>query len=505
MSHPDEPRIVVADDDIDICQNLDASQPVDILVIEDDADARENLNDILELDDYQVVTAGTAAEAFARDDWPRFSAIILDRRLPDAVAEQILPRLRSVAPEAAVIVVTGYADLHGAIAALRLGATDYILKPLNADLLRASLARIAERRRLARAKERSEAVFRHLVEAAECLVVIVRADNSIIYFSPFTERLTGHSKDEVRGKDCVSLLLPESDRRAMAWELARVVEGRPTHGFESRVMCRDGARRWLVWNARYLADYEDGPAILLVGNDITFLKEAQDRALQSERLAAIGQMVTGLAHESRNALARCQACLEMLALTVQDRPAALALIERLQNAQDHLHHLYEDVRGYASPIKLEKSVHDLAAIWREAWAHLETAREGKEAALREAFLETDLRCNVDPFRLGQVFRNVFDNAISACSPPIMVEVTAAAVTLGSRAGLQISVRDNGPGIRLEQRQKVFDPFYTTKAKGTGLGMAIAKRIVDAHEGQIELGDAVEPGAVFLITLPRGIP
>ncbi len=482
-----------------------ASQPVDILVIEDDADARENLRDILELDLYRVVTAGTAAEAFARDDWPRFSAIILDRRLPDAMAEQILPRLRSAAPDAAVIVVTGYADLQGAITALRFGATDYILKPLNADLLRASLARIAERRRLARAKERSEAVFRHLVEAADCLVVIVRGDHTILYFSPFAERLTGRSADLVRGSDYLSLLLPESDRQAMARELERVVEGRPTHGFESRVICREGLRRWLIWNARYLPDYEDAPAILLVGNDITFLKEAQDRALQSERLAAIGQMVTGLAHESRNALARSQACLEMLALTVQDRPSALSLIERLQQAQDHLHYLYEDVRGYASPIKLEKSPHNLAAIWREAWAHLETARKGKQATLHEQVDEIDLRCKVDPFRLEQVFRNIFDNALAACSPPITIEIKAAAAMLGSRAGLRISVRDNGPGIRLEARQKVFDPFYTTKAKGTGLGMPIARRIIEAHEGHIELGDAGGPGAVFLITLPRGIP
>ena len=120
------------------------------------------------------------------------------------------------------------------------------------------------------------------------------------------------------------------------------------------IICRDGSRRWIVWNARYLPDYDDGPAILSVGHDITFLKQAQERALQSERLAAIGEMVTGLAHESRNALQRCQACLEMLALAVRDRPEALDLIDRLQKAQDHLHHLYEDVRGYAAPIKLEK-------------------------------------------------------------------------------------------------------------------------------------------------------
>ena len=149
--------------------------------------------------------------------------------------------------------------------------------------------------------------------------------------------------------------MPESDRQAVAEEFERVVAGSPTHGFENPVVCRDGSRRWMVWNARYLPDYEDGPAILKVGHDITFLKQAQERALQSERLAAIGQMVTGLAHESRNALQRSQACLEMLALAVRDRPEALDLIERLQKAQDHLHHLYEDVRGYAAPIKLDKS------------------------------------------------------------------------------------------------------------------------------------------------------
>src|SRR5262245_20081356 len=116
----------------------DDSASLDVLVVDDDQDTLENLRDILELDDYGVVTAGSAAEALDRGDWPRFSAIILDRRLPDATAEQILPRLKEKAPEAAVIVVTGHADLQGAIAALRQGAADYILKPLNPDALRAS-------------------------------------------------------------------------------------------------------------------------------------------------------------------------------------------------------------------------------------------------------------------------------------------------------------------------------------------------------------------------------
>ena len=87
--------------------------------------------------------------------------------------------------------------------------------------------------------------------------------------------------------------------------------------------------------------------------DLTERKRVQEKLMQTERLAAIGEMVAGLAHESRNALHRSQVCLEMLALDVEDRPEALNLIARLQAAQDDLYHLFEDVRSYAAPIHLE--------------------------------------------------------------------------------------------------------------------------------------------------------
>src|SRR4051794_12499964 len=96
-----------------------AAFPLHVLVIDDDADTRSNLSDILELDDYRVSTAGTAAEALARNNWDQLSAIILDRKLPDGSAEELLPRLRLLAPQAAVIIVTGYADVQGAVAAIR--------------------------------------------------------------------------------------------------------------------------------------------------------------------------------------------------------------------------------------------------------------------------------------------------------------------------------------------------------------------------------------------------
>jgi PAS domain S-box-containing protein len=484
---------------------VDDATPLDILVIEDDADTRANLRDILELDGHRVESAGTAAEALARGDWPRYAAIILDRRLPDATADQLLPRLKASAPEAAVIVVTGYSDIQGAIAALRLGASDYILKPLDPEALRASLGRVSERRRLALAKERSDAAFRHLVEAAECMIVILRPDHSILYFSPFAERLTGYPAAEVLGLDYVTRFLPPADRKATADEVVRVLSGRSTHGIESPVVCRDGSLRSMVWNARPLADYEGGTAVMKVGQDITSLKQAQQRALQAERLSAIGEVVAGLAHESRNALQRSQACLEMLGLADRDRPESLELIARVQKAQDHLHHLYEDVRGYAAPIVLDRCPCDVREVWREAWAQLEPARRGRQVSLREEVVGADTHCLADPFRLGQVFRNILENALAAGQGPVEVTIRYEPPGTGPNPTLRVSVRDNGPGLNPDEKRRVFDPFFTTKAKGTGLGMAIARRVVEAHGGQISVGGDTDdqPGAVFVINLPRG--
>ena len=201
-----------------------------------------------------------------------------------------MPRLKAAAPDAAVIVVTGYSDLQGAIAALRQGATDYILKPLNADLLRTSLGRIAERRRLALAKERSEAAFRHLVEAAECMIVILRPDHTIVYFSPFAEqlhRLLGRGGPRSRlPRAARARTRPARCRRGVPAGHRRQPDPRVSRTRSSAATAR---ARWIVWNARYLLGLRGRPRDP-EGRARTSrsCKQAQERALQSERLAAIG-------------------------------------------------------------------------------------------------------------------------------------------------------------------------------------------------------------------------
>jgi PAS domain S-box-containing protein len=481
---------------------MNSLEKLRVLIVEDDADTRINLRDILELDGHVAETVGSMAEALARSSWTEIDTIILDYRLPDASAETSLPKLRELAPHAAVIVSTGVGGLNAAIVAIRQGAADYIVKPIDADALRASLARIAERQKLARAKERSDTAFRTLIEAAPCMIVILRADHTVLYFSPFAEALTGYSASEVIEKEYFSIFIRDPELRAViSAKKNDILAGIPTRGFESPISCKDGTQRWMVWNAERLVNYEANPTILVVGQDNTSLKQAQEQALQSERLAAIGQMMTGLAHESGNALARSQACLEMLSFAVENQPKALNLIERIQSAQNHLRKLYDEVRNYAAPVKLQMEEWNLPMIWRQAWQNLAVPRQSKKAVLEEKTEGVNLRLPLDQFRIEQVFRNIFDNSLAACPDPVEVKVTCTPTILNGLSAVRVVCQDNGPGLNAEQRRRIFDPFFTTKTKGTGLGMAIAKRIVEAHGGQIAVGAGTERGAEIILTLP----
>ncbi|HEX7449720.1 MAG TPA: ATP-binding protein [Pirellulales bacterium] len=478
--------------------------PTTALIVEDDDDTRANLSDILELDGYRVDAVGTMREALADRDWSQVAIAILDRRLPDGSAEDLLPRLKELAPEVDVIEATGYADLDGAVAAMRNGAADYILKPINADVLRARLAQTVERRRLARAKAQSDAAFRSLVEAAPSATVILRPDGGILYLNPFAEALTGYTTSELAGRDFADVF---ASGPADAYWARWIVSGphsRSLRGLRDTVRCKDGSLRSIEWNTEPLDNFRAQPALLLIGHDLTEIDEAQRKALQAERLAAIGQMMTGLTHESRNALQRSKACLDMLELELEDRPEALELVRRAERAQEHLQQLYEEVRDYAAPIVLKREPCDLQAVWRECWSDLAQSHEAKRIQLRESVDPGGARCPVDRFRLSQVFRNIFENAISVMPPSGEIAVCCCSTRLNGQPALRVSFVDSGPGLTDEQRARIFDPFFTTKTKGTGLGMAIAKRIIQSHGGLIEVGERPRPGAEIVVTLPRQI-
>jgi PAS domain S-box-containing protein len=350
--------------------------------------------------------------------------------------------------------------------------------------------------------ERSEAKFSRLVEAAAGMVVIVRGDGTMAYFSPFSEEFTGYHQDEVLGKSFPQMFVPDSFNSEVTATIAATMDGRSVTAYETPILRRDGSERWVVWNARRLDDYEGSAAVLAVGQDFTERREAQERMLRSERLAGIGQMITGIAHESRNALQRIQSCTEMLELEIENNHEAQRLVRRLQEAQDNLLRLFDEVRGYAAPIQLEIAPARLDSIWREAWDSLEGVRRGRDAVLTENACDIDLNVEVDRFRLVQVFRNLLENALAAASDPVVIHIECRNAHWHGHPALEVRVHDNGPGLTPAARQNVFEPFFTTKTKGTGLGMPIARRIIEAQGGQIAVGNNASSGAEFVITLTR---
>jgi signal transduction histidine kinase len=129
-------------------------------------------------------------------------------------------------------------------------------------------------------------------------------------------------------------------------------------------------------------------------------------------------------------------------------------------------------------------------------------RQGRQAFLFEEVSGVDLVCNVDAFRMEQIFRNILENSLAACRDPVEIVIRGSETRHHDLDCLQLSVRDNGPGLTLEQRERIFEPFFTTKTKGTGLGMAISKRIIEAHGGRIVVGGEASTGAEILLTIPR---
>lgn len=475
-------------------------QSVEILVVEDDADTRDNLRDILELDDYRVATAATAAEALAFPDLGGVAAVILDRRLPDQFADELLPRLKQLAPEAAVIIITGYAELDSAISALRLGAADYLLKPINPDALRASISRILEQRRTTEALLEREARLRAILNTAAEGIITVDQHGNTELLNPAAGRILGYDAAEVVGRN-VSMLVsaPLSEEHQRHLDSYRETGESDIFGetLELRVRRRDGTEFPVELTVSELRDH----GFTGMFRDISDRKLAEERLLQSERLTAIGEAMAGLAHESRNALQRSQACLEMLRISVTDEEA-LDLINRLQIAHNDLHRLYEEVRGYAAPVRITRVAVHLGAIARQAWEQLAAQHDTRSVTFREVDADLDLSCEIDAFTLRQVFRNIFENALAACDDPVEITVSYAECSHRDAPALRISISDNGPGLSSEARQRIFEPFFTTKTRGTGLGMAICRRFVEAHGGEISVATRTARGAEFDIVLPR---
>ena len=364
----------------------------------------------------------------------------------------------------------------------------------------ATLLERAGHYRTARALRRERSLSDALFDAAQTLIFVIDGNSRIIRSNPYAQNVSGYSRWELEDHDWRKLV-PEDEQAPSQEFLSAAQRIGVNSRLTGRLITRDGSQRTVSWTAKALESVEPPASVVVVGHDLTDWQAAQQRTLESIRLATIGQMTATVAHEGRNALQRLSAGLERLAWRLDGRSELQELVDRMRVAKNDVTRLFDDIRNYAGPVQLEKGPCNLQQIWQSAWQLAAETMPGKKRELHENTGDIDLHLTADRFRLQQVFRNILENSLAACPDPVQVDIICRAASCAGRLAVQIAVRDNGPGLAAEQRGRIFEPFYTTKTHGSGLGMAIAKRIVEAHEGEITIGTP-EQGAEILITLPR---
>ncbi len=226
---------------------------------------------------------------------------------------------------------------------------------------------------------------------------------------------------------------------------------------------------------------------------------ARERRAHADRMTALQTMTAGLAHEIRNPLNAAKLQLEVLTRRLQRADAAISLLDPVEHAMAEiarLSTLVNDFLAFAQPAELDLAEWDLAALVEEACAAMQPAAVARDATLAFERPSAPLRARVDRPKLFQVLENLLRNAIEAVPPG-----GAVRVDLGATADtVTIAVADTGAGIPEALRSRIFEPFFSTKDHGTGLGMAIVHSLVAMHCGGVDL-DTGAGGTRVTVSLP----
>ncbi|MDA8121601.1 MAG: ATP-binding protein, partial [Deltaproteobacteria bacterium] len=265
----------------------------------------------------------------------------------------------------------------------------------------------------------------------------------------------------------------------------------------------DGAEIFLGFSSSPLKDTE-GKVIgrVVIFQDLTPVKQMEERIRIADRLAGVGELAAGLAHEVRNPLASIAGSSQMLRESPDMPDDARALLEIIERESTRLNGLISDFLAYTGPSLRNVGPVNMADL---IWEITEAVRAG-EARERGVELEKlalrNLFVDGDPEQLKQVLWNLVRNAVQATLPGGSVRLDLfPQVRHGERYAVT-TVTDNGKGIEQAFTAKIFNPFFTTKEGGTGLGLAISQRIVQIHRGFIEVRSEPGHGSTFSVFLPE---
>lgn len=504
-----------------------------VLVVDDERFMRELCGDILCQAGFNVLQAADAPEGIALAESDPPSVILLDVMLPGMSGIDALEHFCRVAPFAPVIIITAYASLQSAIGSLKHGAYDYIPKPFEPDALVEAITRAEARHRLLvenaqlvetlqervsdltrlhqTANELAKDLSRRMEARTEELLRSERLTQGII-----THLASGLMVTDLSG--VITLINPQgalalrcraeellgrklTDLFSNAGELLEV-RGESSHR-QLELILRDGCTIPLGFNNSYLTDVHDKrEGVIVVFRDLSEIKQLEAELRHKDRFAAIGQVVAGVAHEIRNPLFGITSVAQILKREADFDPTHRELVEAMFSETQRLNALVSDLLLFGGPSRLERQSTDLHQLL-DASCYLYVG-EVRERSIR---LEKNYHPDLPPLfadqdKLKQVILNLLKNALEATPAGGTVTVGTGVHRKGERGEqVELFISDTGSGISAEDHDRVFDLFFTTKPRGTGLGLPICRRIVEDHGGSISAESQPGQGAIFTVRLP----
>ncbi len=373
---------------------------------------------------------------------------------------------------------------------------------------RASSGRTVERRRTPRPPQLpDDRFFRYLVSNMRNGVLAFRRDGTIALMNDEAYRIFGLTKaDSDLGRPYAEVL---RERPAVIRVLSAVFElSHLPNRAELRLKDLDRVIGYTLSPVKDEAGTRIGAVMFF--KDLTQVEQAEERERLRDRLASLGEMAAGIAHELKNPLAGIEVMAGLLRRqvpTTGDAPSLLADIiteAKLANA------IVVEMLEFVRPVRLQVERTDLQDVLHQAVTLAETKVPRRDVDVRMDLAPGLPAIEGDHHQLCQVFTNLLANAFEALDGRGHINIRAVTATIEADPALGpqpptstvvVEVEDDGPGVPTEAQDKIFDPFFTTKPQGSGLGLAIVRKIVDAHDGRIDVSSSAGRGTRFRVTIP----
>lgn len=480
-----------------------------ILLIEDNAALADNMIEILELEGSEVVHVTTGAHAREAARAP-FDVALVDVKLPDSTGLELLRELKLGDDLREVLLVTGNASIEDAVDAVKGGAYDYIIKPFQVDELLSSVERACRQVRASRsARNLSEEVrhreqkLRTLVDTVQALLLVLDSRGRVLQANSAVTKVTGLLPEELEGLVWIETFVPETEREEVMRVFSRILDGESRVSHENGITDINGRHTRVVrWNSSALVLPDGDLLVYASGLDVTEVKELEQRTRLAERLAAVGTLSAGLAHEIRNPLNSAQLQLRLLdrrLRKVSDDPKLLEPIQLVQSEILRLSDLVREFLDFARPSDLRLAEIELGMVVRDVLELERHTAEQRDVSIELRHMDQVLVL-ADRDKIKQVMLNLVRNAVEAVEDygAVFIDVERTG------AGGLVRIRDTGPGMPPEVLARIFEPFFSTKPSGTGLGMAICHSLIAQHGGDIRVFSA-QTGATVELILPSDPP